>query len=495
MKKISIIIALALIAINGSAQIMAQKASEYGWTADNFKWEHIQSSKPALDLAFDYNFADMKLRSNRFVALTPVLLTKNKEHVATFAPVVVAGRRQYVMYERKGYVDPNYEGAPVYKLKEARKNSPISYDDQTAWREWMEGAYLYFVEDVCGCCALKDSALIGPFLRIPRDPARYMQYAPLKDIEKVYTLHGTAYVNFIVDKTNIEPFYMNNPRELRKITDTLDIMVADPNITVDRVMIHGYASPESPYSHNTYLASTRAQSLTDYVAYCYKLPRSVFAPAEYTSENWGDLRDAVAQTEMDNKAAILALIDEAIAVPEAQGAKCDEIEKRIKTTYPEQYRWMLSTIYPHLRRSDYEVTFTVKKFASDEARDILRSNPGYLNAEELATLAGLYPKDSDEYANVFAVAEKNIAVLEDQNNIDNANLTMAVAALKQSDLATAEQWLNRCNGSPEANNARGVYYVLGGDYANARRLLQSSADEGCEAAVANLAWLDDELDF
>ncbi len=478
--------------LNASAQILAQDKSSLGWTVENLNWEHVQSSKPALDLAFDYNFSDLSLKSNRFVALTPVLITKDKEHVATFSSVVIAGRRQYVMYQRKGYVDPNYEDAPVYKLKEARKNSPISYDDQTNWREWFEGAYLYFAEDLCGCCSLKDSALIGPFLRIPRNPIKYMKFAPLKDVEKVYKLHGSAYVNFVVDKTNIEPLYMNNPRELRKITDTLDIMVADPNISVERVMIHGYASPESPYSHNKYLASTRAQALTDYVSHFYKLPKSVFAPAEYTSENWGDLKTAVEESEMENKAEVLALINEALLVPEAQGSRCDEIEKTIKTKYPEQYKWMLSTIYPHLRRSDYEVTFIVRKFASDESKDILKANPGYLSAEELATLAGLYPKDSAEYENVFNVAEKNISVLEEQNNIDNSNLTMAVAALKQGDLERAATWLNKCNGSPEADNARGVYYLIGGDNTNAKRLLNKAIAGGCKEAEENLNWLLEE---
>ncbi len=90
---------------------------------------------------------------------------------------------------------------------------------------------------------------------------------------------------------------MGNRAELRKITDTLDIMVRDQNVTVRQIKIHGWASPESPYEHNRMLATNRAKSLTDWVRQQYNLPANVFAPAEATLENWIGLRKAV--EEMD----------------------------------------------------------------------------------------------------------------------------------------------------------------------------------------------------
>lgn len=495
-----IILTLIYIAA-ATTQIVAQQATDFSFPSANgvinvsdFSYEKIVSQKgTTANISMQYAFDSLKLGSNRFVAVTPVLMTKDTSHVATFQPIVIAGRKQYVMYERDGYLLPEYENAPILKLKTLKEDGGYAYDDSTDYSSWMEGSYLYFANDLCGCCDLKDSALVGPFLRLPRNPAPYMRFPSLPDAEKVFYLHGTAYVNFVVNKTNVEPNYMNNPRELRRITDTLDIMVADKNVEVEMIRIHGYASPESPYSHNKFLAETRAQALTDYVRHFYGLPASVFAKAQATPENWGDLRDAVAKSHLANRDAILALVDQALKVTDANGSDCDAIEAKIKTQYPDDYRWLLDNVYPTLRRSDYEVTFKVRRFASDEAKDILRSNPGYLSAAELAELASLYPVGSDEYNNVFAIAEKNIAMLDDEHNITNGNITMAEAALKKGDTATADKFLSRVGDTPEADNARGVSALLKGDTVTATSLLQRASAAGITEADSNLAFIAEEL--
>jgi hypothetical protein len=139
----------------------------------------------------------------------------------------------------------------------------------------------------------------------------------------------------------MKPDYMDNRRELRKITDTLDIMVADKNITVNTIKIHGWASPESPYEHNRMLATNRAKSLTEWLRRNYTLPATAFAPAEATPENWIGLREAVVNMDLatlPHKQDILAIIDDTSLEP-------DPKEWRIKTTHvPQDYEPVLTPI-------------------------------------------------------------------------------------------------------------------------------------------------------
>lgn len=443
-------------------------------------------------VALRYDLAQLALRSNRFVALQPMLVSENKDTVL-FRPIVVAGRKQYVVYQREGEVTPAYANATVYRLAEAQRET-VPYTASVPYKEWMETATLHFNTDLCGCCDLDSNSIAGPFLTLKpkRNPVEYMRYAipALSTNVKELTLRGSAFINFVVNKTDLRPDYMDNRKEIKKITDTLDIMVADKNVTVKEIQIHGFASPESPYTHNRNLAIGRAQALTDYVRSLYNLPANVFAPAQATPENWQGLRDAVAKGGYEHRTQLLGLIDRALADIGTNGGRgCDAIEQQMKRIYNKEYTFLLKHIYPRLRRSDYRVTFIVRRFAADEAKDIMRSKPSYLSADELATLVALYPVGSQDYNNVFAVARRNIAELKDTTNIRRSNTIMAMAALKRGDTTTARPFLDSAGDTPEADNARGAYYIILGRYDIARPLLRRAANAGIAEAKENLRFM------
>ena len=436
-------------------------------------------------------FDSLQVSSNRFVVIRPVLRARgNGQQQLAFAPWVVAGRCQYLLYQRNGRLEPDYADAPVLSLQEVRRNG-YAYRDEAAWQPWMEGAELCFACDLAHCCDSREQPLVAVGYRLPVDLVKRLAYAlpPVVKETKTFQLHGTAFVNFAVNQTDIRPDYMNNPRELRKITDTLDVMVADPNVTVERIRIHGYASPESPYVHNRDLARGRAAALTDYIQHRYSLPATVYADPLATAENWVGLYKEVENGGLPHRAELLELITRALRIPDAQGEQCDRIEWQIKSSYPAEYRQLLAEAYPRLRRSDYDVTSVVKRFAVDEAKEVMKSHPAYLSAEELAALAGTYPMGSDEYRNVFLLADRHIGLLKEEGTISRSRLLMATAALKRGDAETAARYLEGAGDSPQAQNARGAWFVLQGDYAEARRAFARC--EGQEEAERNLRLLDE----
>jgi len=266
----------------------------------------------------------------------------------------------------------------------------------------------------------------------------------------------------------MKPDYMNNRAELRKITDTLDIMAADANVSVREIKIHGYASPESPYEHNKMLATNRAKSLTDWLKQQYKLPANVFAPAEATPENWEGLRNAVvemSESVLPHKQEILAIIDDETLPP-------DPKEWRIKMRYADEYRYLLREVYPGLRRSDYDISFNFSDFTLEQAKQVYKTRPYQLSVREMWDVAQTMQPGSPEYNKVLQTA---VNVYPDD---PVANLNLANVAIRQKDLLKAETLLDKAGDSAEALQSRAVLAILQQRYADAAALLDKAEQKG-----------------
>ena len=318
---------------------------------------------------------------------------------------------------------------------------------------------------------------------LPPDPYTLIALANLEPVQDKapYELHGSAFINFVVDRWEMKPDYMDNRRELRKITDTLDIMVADKNITVKEIKIHGWASPESPFTHNRMLATNRAKSLTEWLRKNYDLPTSAFAPAEATPENWIGLREAVENmdgTQLAHRDEILSIIRELLLKEDREIERtADATEARIKSSYPQDYQYLLRTVYPSLRRSDYEITFNVRTFNTiDECLQIYRTKPYQLSQHELWRVAQTFEPYSDEYNRALQTALNNYP------DDEAVNLNLANVAIQQRDPLKAETLLQRAGNSGAAENARAVVCILRGQYDEAARHLDNAQQKGIDVS-------------
>ena len=136
--------------------------------------------------------------------------------------------------------------------------------------------------------------------------------------------------------------------------------------------------------------------MTDHVKRLVNLSDDIFKVTS-TPEDWEGLRQAVASGNLDHKQQILDIIDDTDLDPDAR-------EWKIKSTYPQEYRFMLDTYYPALRHSDYVVSYTVRPFSVEEAKEILRTKPKQLSLEEMYLVAQTYEPGSDEFNEVFQTA-------------------------------------------------------------------------------------------
>ena len=381
-----------------------------------------------LDIVLD----SLRVPANRYRAFTPILRSSNGEQVQRLKTLLVSGRTQDIIFQRDG-IDELYRDNCDNIRRINGTPQTYAYTDAVASESWHRGAEVLLEADLCGCGDQMKNELFSLGTLAKPDPWDLIELAnqepdPAKPMRE---LHGSAYITFVVDRWEMKPDYMDNRRELRKITDTLDIMVADKNITVNTIKIHGWASPESPYNHNDMLATNRAKSLTEWLRQNYQLPASAFAPAEATPENWIGLREAMDELGTDvlpHKDEVYDIVRNLLLQDSLTIAKtADATEARMKTRYPQDYSYLLRTVYPGLRRSDYEITFNIRQFNTiEECLDIYRTKPHQLSKHELWRVAQTMEPFSDEYNRVMQTA------LNYYPEDEAVNLNLAVVALSRA---------------------------------------------------------------
>ncbi len=417
-----------------------------------------------VDLTF--NMDSLHLRSNQRLVFTPIVRSTGGQE-RTMPQIIVNGRKQDISYKR--YAHKDYpDDAQVVRRKNGTAQS-YEYNAIVPYEEWMKNADVVIAEDLCGCGNVEEQdQTVIQRLRTP-----YMAYLrPKAEARKARTEEGRAFIDFPVDKTTLYPDYRNNPRELDKIVNTINLVKEDKNVSITGIEIHGYASPEAPYNYNARLAEGRAKTLTDHVRRLVNLEDRLFKVTS-TPEDWDGLREAVLSSNLEHKQEILDIIDDNKLTPDTR-------ERKIKSNYPKEYRFMLDTYYPALRHSDYVVSYTVRPFSVEEAKEILRTKPKQLSLEEMYLVAQTYEPGSDEFNEVFQTAVHLYP--EDET----ANLNAACAEIERGDYKAASRYLAKAGNSPYAAHARGVMAMKQGNDDEARRQFTIAAQGGVKEAQQNL---------
>lgn len=412
----------------------------------------IEISGGSLVVGMRLNMEELRLKSDNRLVFTPVVRSGSNEKV--LPQIVVNGRKQDISYRRSG--GKGFAGGTVSVRRKNGTRQSVDYKAVVEYEDWMKNSDVVIAEDLCGCGDVKeqDRTVVGK-LRTPLMP--YMR--PEAEARKARAEQGRAFIDFPVDKTTLYPDYRNNPRELDKIVSTINLVNEDKNVTITGIEIHGYASPESPYTHNADLASGRAATLKEHVRRLVRLDNSLFT-VRSTPEDWDGLREAVEGSNLDNKNEILAIINDGSLEPDAR-------ERRIKDRYPEDYRFMLDTYYPALRHSDYTVRYTVRPFSVEEAKEVMKTKPQQLSLEEMFLVAQTYEPGSVEFNEVMETA---VRMYPDD---PTANINAACSHME-------------AGSSARADHARGVLEALKGNSSAAETLLRKAAQGGAEGAQRNL---------
>ena len=452
------------------ATALAQNCQEVKLASDKIKVSNVQVAQQnnALSVSMDLNLDSLYLPSNLQLVYTPVFKTRQGE--IKMPQIVINGRRQQIMFERGvGKKQLNLSPEALVVRRTNKKVQTVNYSASIPLSGQVKNYDLNMHEDLCGCGNMEEGNDFN--LRHRRQPQAVF-VRPAVEAVKVRHLDKRAYIDFPVNRIELHADYRRNPAQLDSIVRTINALKDDKNLEVSAINIHGYASPESPYSHNDYLAKNRAKTLTDYVRRMVALPTQLFTVSS-TAEDWDGLRNYLKDSNLEHKTEILAIANDEKMDPDAR-------EQKIKKLYPSEYRFMLDTWYPALRHSDYHITYKVKPFDVDEAKEIIKTKPQQLSQEEMFMVAQTYEPGSKEFNDVMEIAVRMFPENE------TANLNAANTRLNAGDADGAKFYLDKAGNSPEALNARGVYESLKGNDQQARYYFGLADKAGVKAAKENL---------
>ena len=420
-----------------------------------------------MTVAMTLDASRLKASKDREFWITPTLVAANGADSVELEPVVISGRNLYYAHLRNNDLD----GAEMVR---AGKNAVVTYSGSVARKPWMTDATLKLNSRQCGCCSAVLSEYSDPVARVRRvtyEPV-FSYVTPLDSGVKEFKLEGSAFVNFPVNRTELYPDYMTNPAELRKITGTIDSVRGDKDITITSIFIKGFASPEGPYDNNVRLAKGRTATLKQYVETLYHFAPG-FIRTDFLPEDWPGLKKYVEGSSLANRAAILAIIDSPLE-PDARDAK-------LKATYPADYDFLLRTVYPSLRHSDYVINYNVRKYTSlEEILAVLRTAPQKLSPEEFYRAAQSMEEGSEEYNEVFETAVR----MYPDNKV--ANLNAANSAMRRGEYARAARYLSKAGVGADVEYSLGVLAALQKDYALAESYFRKAATLGCDKAKTAL---------
>lgn len=427
---------------------------------------NIRRAGDKLDVAMDIIPREIRPGRDNEVIFTPVLISQEGTDSLCLPAVRIAGRNRYYTHVR------NRDIAPGEKVYPANSKEVISYRREVPYQAWMERSRLDMRQQVGNCCRpLRpdvDTPLAVLDFEEPRLNAAFRFVELTGDSAIELTAEGRAYVDFVVNRTEIKPTYRRNKDEIAKIIASIDKVRNDPDATITRITIKGYASPEGPYDNNVRLAMGRTESLKEYVRRHYRFDPEIMN-TDYEPEDWEGLREWLKTCTLPHRAEILAIAESDMSP--------DPRNSAIQTRYPQEYKLMLDSVYPGLRHSDYTVRYRIKAYATvEELLEVYRKTPERMRPVDFQRIAAVYRTGSREYREIMTT------VVERHPYDPEANLNAATIAMQDGDLTGAARYLDRAGDSAEAVYSRGVLAGLNGDLQRAKALFDQAAAQGLEIA-------------
>lgn len=417
-----------------------------------------------INVAFPVDLSSINCKSRQAVVLTPVVC--NGADSLFLPPVALYGRDRWIHYQRE-LGDNMLAGENGVNLRNWQKPDSYPYSASAQWEDWMDGASLSVIRKDYGCCStLLAEGTSTPVYTLNLEPEEimfaYSYVRPVADEVKTRTAEGSAYIDFPVNKTEIYPDYRRNTVELGRILATIDSIRNDADITVKSLSIKGYASPEGSYSNNERLAKGRTEALKNYVQNLYHFTPG-FIKTSYEPEDWEGLRKWLENNEISEKERILAIVDGSLAP--------DPKDAAIKRQFPTEYAYLLKTVYPALRHSDYRIDFEVRNFTDvEEIKRLIKTQPQKLSLNEFYLAAQTYEPGSDDFNEVFETA---VRMYPDD---EVANLNAANAAISRNDLSSASKYLDKAGDGGEAEYVRGLLEIRYGNLEKALPIFSQLQD-------------------
>lgn len=318
------------------------------------KAEGVTFEPSKLDLAVDKNYNI----NVSYTAVIPPHYVKRKAKL-TIEPrlayfdqslpltkIVVMGKNYERMLKRDATLNKKIiieEGVVV--VPDSRKEIRVKMNDNVVFQTWMIRSDLNAYISAQSCCS--------EIFFTPKTMANSIFYMPpslgpviIENIPKVAPteIKDMYKVMFAINLYDINPKLDDNSKVFESLGQFIKDAQANSNITIDRVDIVGYASPDGEYLFNSSLSEDRADAIRNMLISEFKVPSAKITKS-YIPEDWKGLYSEVESSDIKDKEVILNLINSNI----------DDSAKSTKLRQLPQFKYLVKDILPQLRR----VTITI----------------------------------------------------------------------------------------------------------------------------------------
>ena len=245
------------------------------------------------------------------------------------------------------------------------------------------------------------------------------------------------------------------------------------------VDISSYASPDGPYEEiNEPLSKDRGESAKEFIKEALQdeeisqATEDKLYNIEATAEDWEGFKKKVQNSSMDDKDAILRVLE----MNDDPQKREQEIKKMA-----EAYNFLKKDILPELRRSKIAVNFEEKRKTDQELKDTVASDSADLTKTEFIYTASLYDNLDDK----ISVYDKMIEQYPDCWRAYNNKGCVLVHQNKQS---AAKEMFEKANGISEnemTQNNLGAIAFMNENYEEAATYFDGASENGSSEAAYN----------
>lgn len=254
---------------------------------------------------------------------------------------------------------------------------------------------------------------------------------PAKDYDLRYEIFekqrekGALVVYFEQGYSSIDPLFKGNQNMLKQVNKVLDMIEADPNASLKKIVIVGLASPEGTLAKNDVLAEKRANSLKFFVGERLKYNHDLFEIIN-GSEDWEGLKKLVEESQMPDRWQVLEIIAN-------YSVRAGREKQLMDLKGGNPYRYMMQHFFSQLRNAGYVQIYYDTKPNPVQEQQIANTNNGINLIKE-----GKYSE-----------ALTALSQVDDQKRVANA---IGVCYMMTGDYAKAEEYFNQAvaDGNPDA---------------------------------------------
>ena len=438
-----------------------------------------------LHIEAEMKTSGLGLGKQQMLTVTPVLRSADRKNRFVFEPVVLTGKIRAKAIRRAEALESTLSAGTPYRSVRFDPKHPetILFQLEAKYEPWMRNAELVFDQQITGCLnaltAESEVRALSPVLPPVYVPTYRIAYAePPTESVKQRSESYAARLNFAVNRYEIRRDYMNNAAVLDEVDRIIGEVKNDPNLTITRFSVTGYASPEGTAAGNLKLSENRAKAFVEYIRNRHVISPEVLQ-VDWKGDDWNGLEKLMAASRFADKNRVLDILS---------GTSDSQRRKNDLRGMGAAYRTLLDEYYPHLRRNEYTIDYVARPFSVEEAKVLVKTKPQHLSLNEMFLVANTYPKESREFKEVFDVAARLYP------DSDYARLNSAALDIEHGAYDAALERSLKVN-LPEAWNNVGYIYIQRKEYTRAEQYFRKAAEAGLPVAKENLTelnrWMED----